>query len=490
MIFARRTGLGVSSLIAKIEANPAAVNALLPQQQQYYTQTDIVNAWHGWVCPGGLTSDGACNADGTSAFPAAMIATLQPCPAGGTVTASNGANLCFGARKLGNPANNDIYTIVPGIFNVLGVLFSVAEIQSNKLVKTVIPTSDMRLEAELRLIATSMYNINKAIADYDSGNNPEYSSTIFNTNVQSISGTSINALAKAIPDFTYQPQVDLNIPFNHLPIPPTSSELTSTGGYASWLQRGGFPLSKSTLQGQRALIEGFQWGKAFGDFDTEVGTSISVAVTPPCNCNGTASQQIGWLTNSGIQVSGSSDTTNEWWTFAALNSDGTITVTYAYQDPSWWQDVGQTLAKGLQDLGKLGCIAAPALVKVPAAQGAALIAAGLCVAELAQASDQATNKPVSVAAGLIAQNFNQIDQQITTQSAAQQTDQAALQAQQAQQSALYPSSYLPIPATTSFWQNPTFLIGAGVVGVAAVYLLTRKKPAKASFAKRSRGHRR
>lgn len=259
--------------------------------------------------------------------------------------------------------------IPPGSFSFHGILISADQTQGGRFNKVFSPTPFQRQTIEVVMIRESQ----KEILGRHGIRLPEYRPIIGEVSGPLIGGNSgsmIDALRNRVGWLQQRtadewaskasvqavmalvPDIALYwINFERNPIQPTALEMTSEGGWASWIRRGGYPLSRKLLSGQKAFSENMQLGVVAG---------------PACVCptNGDIVAPFAGLTKNGFRFADGSEAKESitWNSYISIYQDVTnpmFEVSLYWEDKAWITKLGERAADFMQTLGNLLCDVSP-----------------------------------------------------------------------------------------------------------------------------------
>lgn len=235
----------------------------------------------------------------------------------------------------GGPSNPT--ELVPGAFQMLGVPFNVGEIglsKTSRFDRTFTPNTEQRLQIEYAVAARSREVAQSVIEAAVARESGSTSASVIKGIAKKL---SINQVRSLVPDLVMS-AFNLSI----LPPPPTASEMSSEGGYAAWISRGGWPIYTPVIHGQAQV-----WGELVSPLPC---ASIS------CRCGADP-----WPACIKMGLPG--DEHGGWNVFIAIDQAApwTFHMGIAHQDPGWITKVGNTLAEYMTKLGNVFCSGQPVI---------------------------------------------------------------------------------------------------------------------------------
>jgi len=261
---------------------------------------------------------------------AAAASGMPQCPAGAVT--DNGGSCYYGRAAMGSymeEADGSISLLPPGTFHTYGVIFGAPEYINGRFSKSFKPNATQRKQLEWAVIYRSAERIlglkaSRALAP-------------FGGKVSSEGNPSVDQVMARVPEIAlYWVNFDRN------PIQPTPTERTQPGGWAAWIAKGGYPLSRDVLTG-KASLSGNALGIEFCSSilcqcptkqGTEPGTgrAITIGGFPSCVPMGFSGEGA---------AAGSS-----FWPFLSVHQtvgDPTFDFTLMHDDKSWIEQLGVSL---------------------------------------------------------------------------------------------------------------------------------------------------
>jgi len=296
---------------------------------------------------GDALAHGQQAADAWRAKVRAAAATLPECPTGAVT--DGGASCYYGRAAMGayqEMADGSIQLMAPGTFHVYGITFAVSDLKNGVFLKWVKPDATSRKRIEWAVIKRSIGRFFGDRAGRYSGAPPVLGDgMIKNAIMKEIQAgrqksgwdPSVDEVMKIVPDIAlYWVNFDRN------PLQPTPTERTQPGGWAAWIRKGGYPLSRAILEGKVSLSDG-----ALG---IEFCSSIL------CRCPTTQGKEPG--TNRPITVGGfpscvpmgftkngvgKEEGSGSFFPFVKITEtigDPMIELKLVHDDPSWIEKIG------------------------------------------------------------------------------------------------------------------------------------------------------
>jgi hypothetical protein len=355
------TGLGLNPALLQTTAGITALKsgtvAINPSAAPGYSikQHTLYQVWReqmppdfGWFSEMGvtpLTRTGGTNDPAVSAARAdawrarlrAATATLPECPPGAVT--DNGASCYYGRAAMGayqEMADGSIQLMAPGTFHIYGVTFAVTDLKNGVFLKWVKPDATTRKRIEWAVIKRSIGRFFGDKAGRYNGAPPVIGDGMIKSALN-VSNPSVDNVMKAVPDIAlYWVNFDRN------PIQPTPTERTQPGGWASWIRRGGFPLSRAVLEGKVSLYD-----SAFGiEFCSSIlcrcpttqgkepgtGRTVTQGGLPSCVPMGFTKNGVGREEGSG-----------SFFAFVKITEtigDPMVELKLVHNDPSWIAKIG------------------------------------------------------------------------------------------------------------------------------------------------------
>lgn len=172
---------------------------------------------------------------------AAAASGMPQCPAGAVT--DNGGSCYYGRAAMGaylEEADKSISLLPPGTFHTYGVIFGAPEYVNGRFSKSFKPNATQRKYLEWAAIYRSAERILGAKATRAL---PTYGGK-----VSSDGNPSVDQVLARVPEIAlYWVNFDRN------PLQPTPTERTQPGGWAAWIAKGGYPLSRDVLSGKASL---------------------------------------------------------------------------------------------------------------------------------------------------------------------------------------------------------------------------------------------
>lgn len=298
---------------------------------------------------------------------------IQPCTAASIDTKTNS---CWGidAFSWDGPGTGGIKQ--PGTFDLWGVPISVSNVQGGRFNKVFKPTPLQRRRIEVTLIRESqkailgrhgvrMQGARPLIGEVSGpmigGNSGSLATAIvikarsqnkflFNVPQSLLDDWAAKASVQAV--MSVDPDIALYwINFERNPIQPTALEMTAEGGWASWINRGGYPLSRSLLTGQRTFQNNLALGAVAG---------------PACTCpsNGAIVAPVAGINKNGIQFSDGKEASDSiiWDVYVSVYQDVNnpmFEISMFWEDKAWITKLGERAADFMGKLGQFLCSVAP-----------------------------------------------------------------------------------------------------------------------------------
>ena len=190
---------------------------------------------------------------------AAVAASGMPlCPAGSITDNSSNCYYGAGGGAFRMEADGTLSLLPPGTFQIYGVPFGVGDVKEDgTFVQSFRPNAVQRKLIEWNVIRRSAQRLfgengTRALPVLGTGNiNNVIQAGIRAGRIKSGWNPSVDEMAALVPDIALY-----WINFERNPIQPTPNEHTQTGGWVSWIRRGGYPLSREVLQGTASSSEG------------------------------------------------------------------------------------------------------------------------------------------------------------------------------------------------------------------------------------------
>jgi len=258
---------------------------------------------------------------------AAVAASGMPlCPAGSITDDNRSCYYGHGGGAFRLEVDGTLSLLPPGTFQVYGVAFGVGDTKDDgTFVQAFRPNAVQRKLIEWNVIRRSAQrlfgeNATRALPVLGSGKiNSVVQAGIQAGRIKSGWNPSVNEMAALVPDIALY-----WINFDRNPIQPTPTERTQTGGWVSWIRRGGYPLSREVLQG------------AVSSSESAMGIEFCASIMCRCTPNGLPSCKPEGLGN--------------FWPYVIVNpsiSDPVFQVALVPEDKAWITKVGETLHEKL-----------------------------------------------------------------------------------------------------------------------------------------------
>lgn len=266
---------------------------------------------------------------------AATAAGLPPCP---TESVTDNGNACYFGRvqPFVEEADGSISLLAPNTFAVYGVVLGAHNIKNGRFTKSFTPNATQRKAIETAVAVRSVrrfFGGNKvpgwALDPRGYGDGPIKSAFLRKAlEGQPLWNPSVDEMLAAVPDM-----VLYLIYFTRNPVQPRASERTQPGGWASWIGRGGYPLSRAISRGQVSISSG------------AVGLEQCASIL--CQCPGG-----GWPSCVPGKIS---DKVNFHVYVALHQADPVWELTLVPEEDSWIKEVGEFGEKLLTKLFAFYC---------------------------------------------------------------------------------------------------------------------------------------
>jgi len=278
---------------------------------------------------------------------AALATSLPPCP---EEARTDGGTQCYNAfyAPLSTPSGNGPELLAPGTFEVYGVPFTPAELSNGKLVRTLKPTPEQRKRLELTVIRGSLEHL---FGDPNSVMNPIRRPLVGSGAIRKV------LLGRGIMNpesFAAEASVDTMIavaPFIKLyalnfvrnPLQPTPAQRTQPGGWKSWIESGGYPLSDGVIHG-KTRVDGARPLQFCASILCACPNAALTGGAAAPSCKPGVLKVDGRVANFYPYVSVYQDLANPYFS-----------VTLVYDEPAWITKVGEAAAGVMQKLAGLTC---------------------------------------------------------------------------------------------------------------------------------------
>lgn len=286
-------------------------------------------------------------------------------------------NSCWGrdAFLWDGPGTGSIMT--PGTFSLWGIPINAASTQGGRFSKVFVPTAYQRQMIEVQMIRESQKaimgrhglrlpdqrvlvgEISGPLIGGNSGSlAPAIRAFIANTSHVAtmyigqalVDGVAEKLSVKQVMDLV--PDIAIYwINFEYNPVQPTTLEMTSEGGWASWIRRGGYPLSRALLTGQAQF---------------KSNMTLGVVAGPACVCttSGAIVAPDAGLTKDGFRFSdgNTSQASIAWDMYVSIYQDVNnplFEISLYWDDKAWITKLGERAADFMGKLGRLLCDVSP-----------------------------------------------------------------------------------------------------------------------------------
>jgi hypothetical protein len=221
-------------------------------------------------------------------------------------------------------------SMAPGSFQFFGFPFHVAELKDGRFDRRFTLDEDQRTILEWAVAARSREAIAYAMAAFSPG---DLTWTVI---------ASVNDILGRIPD------ARLKLPnFTNNSIQPTADELTGTGGFRSFTDRGGFFLSYDIANGHSPF-----YASTFFQTCTSILCSTCSGTRPAC--------VMATIGKNGLVTDTADITSNGSWSpYVAFVSPTEIRLVLVFDDPAWYKRMANAIAEGFSAMADALCTVAP-----------------------------------------------------------------------------------------------------------------------------------